>query len=335
MGRKSDELCWYLNRPEVFADFCNGSIYGGKDVIAPYELAEAQHVYSPKRKKGRRYPGRRERDVIKLLCREGHFVKIAVENQDRLNYCMPLRCSEYDLMEIARQVRRIKERRKREGTLKGGVEYLSGIKEGDRVIPVVTVVFYHGEGKWTTGRRLRDMLDMGGMDEELKNLMADYRMNVVCLEELEETHFKTGLRDLIGLMKRKGNREEFKKYCEENAERLQHMDAETYDVICAMLDIASLFPQKDDMQDGEREEYDMCVAIREMVREGKMQGIEIGEKRGEERGEKRGEKRGRKLGEKRLGLLMERLLQDGRQEDALRASRYASARKKLYLEYEI
>ncbi len=323
MGRKNNELCWYLNKAEIFADFCNGSIYGGRAVIAPQELAEAQKHYSGNRKRweGKRISGSRSRDVIKLLCRKDHFIKIAVENQDRMNYCMPLRCGEYDLLEISRQVRRLREQRKREGTLKGGEEYLSGMKETDRLIPIVTVVFFHGKGKWTAARQLRDMLDMEGMDRELERLMMNYQMNVVCLEDLNEDDFKTGLRELIGLMKRRGDKEEFQKYCEENEERLRHMDADTYDVICTMLDMDSFFQKKEDSCDDEQEEYDMCTAVRELIKDG------------EKIGEKRGEKRGREQGEKRLGLLMEKLIKDGRQEDALRASRYAAARKRLYLEY--
>ncbi len=126
-------------------------------------------------------------------------------------------------------------------------------------------------------------------------------------------------------MKRRGDKEEFQKYCEENEERLRHMDADTYDVICTMLDMDSLFPKNKKLYDDEWEEYDMCTAVRELIKDG--------EKRGREQGRKEGEKRGWEQGEKRLGLLMEKLIKDGRQEDALRASRYAAARKRLYLEY--
>ncbi len=30
MGKKNDELAWYLNRPSVLADFFNGSLYEGR-----------------------------------------------------------------------------------------------------------------------------------------------------------------------------------------------------------------------------------------------------------------------------------------------------------------
>lgn len=71
----------------------------------------------------------------------------------------------------------------------------------------------------------------------------------------------------------------------------------------------------------------MCVAIRELMRDEKRKGIEIGKKWGEKRGEKRGEER--------LGILIERLMNDGRQAEILSASRNVALRRKLYLEYDI
>ncbi len=325
MGRKNRELCWYLGKPEVFADFCNGCIYGGRKVIFPDELAEAQRDYAGKKrgKDGRLHTGERERDVIKLLCRNRHFVKIALENQDKIHYGMPLRCGEYDMMEIGKQARHLREQYRKERTLKGGEEFLSGMKKTDRLIPVVTIVFYHGKGEWRAARQLREMLDMEGMDGELEKLAANYRMNVVCVEELEETRFRTGLRELVGLLKRRGNKEAFWKYCQENGERIGHLDADTYDVICTMLQFPLLSQKKEKCKNKEREDFNMCQALQELVRDG------------EKRGEKWGEKRGEKQGEEKLGDLIVKLLQDGRQEDALRASRYISVRKKLYAEYGI
>lgn len=239
MGRKNRELCWYLGKPEVFADFCNGCIYGGGKVIFSDELAKAQRDYAGKKrgKDGRLHTGERERDVIKLLCRNRHFVKIALENQDKIHYGMPLRCGEYDMMEIGKQARHLREQYRKERTLKGG--------------------------------------------------------------------------------------EEFWKYCQENGERLGHLDADTYDVICTMLQFPLLSQKKEKCKNKEREDFNMCQALQELVRDG------------EKRGEKWGEKRGEKQGEEKLGDLIVKLLQDGRQEDALRASRYISVRKKLYAEYGI
>ena len=203
MGRKNDELAWYLNRPVILSDFFNGCLYSGKRVILPEELAEMQKNYheNMRARNGKVRRTRRERDAAGLLCRKGHFAILAVENQDRPNLCMPLRCLEYDVEDFVRQLRRLKRRYQQEGGLKQGMEYLSGIKAGDRLIPSVTLVFYHGEGEWTAPVALQEMLDMGSMDETLKALHMEYRIRVIRLSDLKEEWFETGLRELIGMMK--------------------------------------------------------------------------------------------------------------------------------------
>lgn len=45
MGKVNDELAWYLQKDEVFADFCNGTLYGGKKAVFPWQLAEIQKFY--------------------------------------------------------------------------------------------------------------------------------------------------------------------------------------------------------------------------------------------------------------------------------------------------
>lgn len=41
MGKVNDALNDYMEDAEVFADFCNGVLYGGKKVITPEKLRKA------------------------------------------------------------------------------------------------------------------------------------------------------------------------------------------------------------------------------------------------------------------------------------------------------
>ncbi len=270
MGKKNNLLNQYLEKAEIFAEFCNAVIYGGQTEIRAQDLAEAQQNYA-RMKRGRDGVLRsrvRERDVIKLLCRTPHFVKIAVENQDSLHFGMPFRCREYDDMEIGAQISEL----------------------------------------------------------ERKHRAA---------KDLQEEHFRTGLRDLIALLKRREDREAMGKYLAENQERLEHLDSELYDLLCVMLNLGSLRRRKEKYYNEETEDYRMCTAFREMMadsrKEGRREGIEIGERRGE----KRGEKRGIALGEQRLSMLIERLNHDNRHEDILRVCADVSVRQQLYLEYSL
>lgn len=317
MGKYARALGEYLSRPDRFADFCNGGLYGGEQVISERDLAEVQKAYNEvmRDRNGRLRTVGRERDAAKLLCKGSHFVLIAVENQARLNYCMPFRCMEYDVMDLAKQLRTLRNHYKRKGGLDSAEEYLSGMKKTDMLIPGVTIVFYHGRGKWEAPKQLCDMLDMDGMDPTLKRLLMNYRMRVICLDELKEKNFRTGLRELFGLMKRRDSKNAMIRYCRQNAERFMHVDEETYDVICSMLNLQELWRKKESCRNDGKEDFCMCKAFDEMVRDG--------------------ERRGERRGEEKLGRLMEKLLQSGRTEEALQASTNMSLRRKLYREYSI
>ena len=317
MGKKNDLLNQYLEKTDVFADLCNAVIYGGKKVILPYQLADMQRNYSRKKcgRDGIPHKVTRSRDAAKLLCRGGHFIKIAFENQDGLNFCMPLRCMEYDGMELSKQLGWIRHRHETDGDLHEGAEYLSGIKEGDRLIPILTIVFYHGKGKWTAARRLLDMLDTAGADGAIRELLPDYRMNVICLEDLDEDCFRTGLHDLVALMKRREDREAFSEYLDANRERLDHLDEELYTLICAMLNLSNLNRCRGKYYNKETGDYRMCTAIREMMQIEKKDGIEIGERR--------------------MGILAQKLTLAGRTDDLLKAVQDDAARSQFYLEFGI
>lgn len=327
MGKVNDVFAWYLGKDEVFADFCNGALYGGKKVIFPWQLADIQKFYREglRNRADRKKNTRRERDVAKLLCREGGFVIIAIENQDGEHLYMPLRCLEYDVEEWQKQLRRMKRKYANKEGLEPGAEFLSGIKRTDRFIPAVTVVLFHGKGKWTTATSLQELMDFTGMDETLKGLLMDHKVRIIHLADLDEENFETGLRELIGMMKRRGNKDAIQAYCRDNAERFENMDDETYDLICTMLNVKSLTAFKGKSRNQERRGVDMCKAFEDWAKEERMIG--------KEQGIKVGEKRGIKLGEERLGELIGRLLKEGRIEDAQKAATAPRTRKRLYQEF--
>lgn len=267
----------------------------------------------------------RERDVAKLLCREGGFVIIAIENQDGEHLFMPLRCLEYDVEEWQKQLRRMKRKYENKKELEPGAEFLSGIKRTDRFIPAVTLVLFHGTGEWTAATSLQELMDCAGMDETLKSLLMDYKLRIINLTDLDENKFETGLRELIGMMKRRGDKEQMQAYCRENAERFENMDDETYDLICTMLHVKALADFKKSSRNQEKRGIDMCKAFDDWAKEERMIGREQGIKVGEKRGEKRGEDH--------LGALIDRLLGEGRIEDARKAAIAPGMRKKLYQEY--
>ena len=215
MGKKNDLLSEYFRRDSVMADLYNGILYHGEQKILPQNLADAQKTYHEPlhSRRGTKRKVRRERDAVRLFCRGKICVLLTVENQDKIDYRMPLRCAEYDVEEYSRQLRRLKRRHRINQDLSTPAEYLSGLCRTDRLIPVVTILLFHGEGEWDGPVQLRDMLHTEGMDETLLSLTGNYRLYIVNLSELEESVFRTGLRELVGLMKRRDDREAMEAYC--------------------------------------------------------------------------------------------------------------------------
>ena len=276
----------------------------------------------------------RERDAIKMFSNRKMMVLLAAEAQNNLHLAMPFRCMEYDTLEYARQLRELK--RENEGQLRGGTEYLSGMKRTDRLIPVITIVLYHGEKPWNAPRKLSEMMELGKLNPALKELFQEYQIHIFSVSELNEELFQTHLRELIGLMKCRRDKEVMQRYCRKHADRISKMDSATYDMVCTMLNLDTLQEKKEEYKNREEQEkYDMCKAMEEWAAESREEGRMIGLAEGEKKGRESGLMEGEKLGEQQLASLIGKLLQTGRQEDLQQALVDADARKRLYREFGI
>lgn len=321
MGRKDSALKSFLNRPSVFEELYNVGVYGGRKVISAKNFAEVQSAYCEtfKNRYGKKRKTVRVRDVVKALWIDGHFVILAVECQAELNYCMPLRCMEYDVEEFTRQVRHLRRRYEEKGGLKKGAEFLSGMKKTDKLVPVFTILLYHGRGKWEAAERLQDMVNLTGLDEEMRLLHPDYQLRIVSLTELDESLFETGLRELIGMMKCSDDKKKMQRFMKKNADRFQNMDDELYDLICTMTGLKKLERTKEKYKNMGRETYDMCIAFEEMMKDSR----------------EKGKREGKREGEERLCALITRLCQENRSAEVLKAAQSVRIRNRLYREYGI
>lgn len=203
MGQKNNVICSYLSDPVVFADFINGSIYCGEKVVLPHQVGDRETVSYTK--EGQRQPAgkpryiERHRDMLKAVCDNGRYVIIGIEAQDKVDYAMPLRCMEYDVLEYKRQLKEL-------GSSKGKPPaescFLSGMAKDEKLTPVTTIVFYHGEDPYDGCASLHDMLELDKENLTYNRYVADYHMNLVRPEDLDETVFETGLYELVGFLKR-------------------------------------------------------------------------------------------------------------------------------------
>ena len=78
MGKKDITLQDFLGDPYIFADLFNGCFFGGEQVIHAEELSLLDSVQCTKDNRGT--PGKRARDIKKLLYCQSPAAVLAVEN---------------------------------------------------------------------------------------------------------------------------------------------------------------------------------------------------------------------------------------------------------------
>ena len=159
---------------DVFADFVNGIMFDGKDVVKEDELVDLSgwsHYKGDDSK--HRF---QDRDVVKLWKKENVIISlIGIENQDIPDEDMVFRVISYDGASYRTQLVE-KERRKR--TKKTNKTVLR-----TDIYPVITFVIYYGEEEWKHETTLHKRLNLGS---ELKHYVSDYSINLIDLKKLSE-----------------------------------------------------------------------------------------------------------------------------------------------------
>ena len=153
-------------------------------------------------------------------------------------------------------------------------------------------------------------------------------MNLIRAEDLDEALFETGLRELVGFLKKQGDKKELMDYIEKNRERIEDIDEDTFYVVRVLMNIPNKFIKKKEKTEGDS---GMCTAMKEWLADERNAGMMEGEKRGEIRGKKIGIKQG----EKRFASLTAALLASERLEDLGRAVSDETFRDSLYQEFAL
>ncbi len=150
------------------------------------------------------------------------------------------------------------------------------MKREDRLLPVITIVFYYGEEQsWDGPLYLHDMLDIPPELEPWAACIQDYRVNLVCSGTVESSHFRTGLREVFELLPLLKDKEGMKEFLKTRREEFMHLDAKRGWLVSKFLNVPAL----KDLKENEKGEVNMCTAIEEMLVEREEQGIEQGEMR--------------------------------------------------------
>ena len=312
MGKKN--IIWndYISKNERFADFINGVIFQGKQLVQPEALITLDSKLWRTDQKKESYQ-EFIRDMVKIWDYQGKKYLFGLEPEESPHLALPVKYMNYESVEYDRQYKETVKHHRNKQDLPSE-EYLSGFAGSDRLMPVITIGIYLGEKPWRGSIRLRNMTKMRELPLELKRMAIfsnDFRVNLLDIHKLKSVDiFQTDLREVFGFLKRQGNKEDLIRYVEEN-EAFRHLQEDAFRVLSCYGGNIKLELHKENYRT--KEGIDMCTALRELEEDAKREGS--------------------RLMNDLMNELNRRLLQDGRTEDLFRSTQDTEYQRQLMDEY--
>ena len=284
MGKGNAAVREWMSNPVRFSDLYNGIVFQGKQVVLPEELepAEGETDILLEDNEQKVQEIHRYRDIVMRWKKGALLVLLACENQEKVHYAMTVRNMLYDSLSYAGQIQQLwKEREKEEKQKMTAPEFLSKWKKDDRLVPVITLVFYYDTEQWDGSTDLHGMLQWGeGNQELLREYVPNYRINLVDAGNLEHLErLQSDLQEILGMLKCRGNKKELLDYMNKRESYFRNVDEETYQVMREFLHSEKMLKENVERIEG-KETVDMCKALDELYNDGIEQGIERGMIRG-------------------------------------------------------
>ena len=244
---------------DVFADIVNVLLFNGKNLIKPEQLNKSNVVSQFKADDGELHE--QERDVAKFWKKGGVYIALyGIENQTKIDKNMPLRVINYD-----------------------GVSYRSQLLNNNSELkyPVVTLVLYFGEKRWSAPRSLLEAICV---PDELKPYVNDYKINLYEISYLTDEQLKMFKSDFGILADFFVNKRRNENYLPKDERKFKHVDA--------MLKIFKAMALEQhyemDFSDIKNGGYSMSGIFERVINMGISEGMEKGMKQGIEKGMEKG-----------------------------------------------
>ena len=250
MARTDEPIKKLFKNKENFADLFNATIFQGEQIIKPDKLVEIstedihiKDISVQKKDTSREVSNDQERNKTEeleitkkyrdlMMLYEDQVLQIVLgcEDQSTVDYSMPMRTMLYDALAYAKQQNDLELRQNAEGKY-----YRRKLTKNEKVLPVLTIVFYYGEKQWDGATHIHDVIQWSNK-LNLKNVVPDYKMNLIWAYGQEDIDkFKSDLQYILYLLKYKQEEDKLEKYIEENDEKLQHMNQDTHNAIVALM----------------------------------------------------------------------------------------------------
>ena len=278
MGKGNAAVKQWLGNPRRFADLFNGIVFQGKQVILPEDLhpatGETDILVSDKNEKAKEV--QRYRDIIMRWEQGAYLVLLACENQENIHYAMTVRNMLYDSLSYVEQIRQSwKCLEAAEKQKVAEAEFLSRFRKEDRLVPVITLVFYYHPDVWDGSQDLYGILRWSedeDKNEILKKYISNYRINLIDAGNVKELErFHTDLQEIFGMLQCRQDKEKLLHYVKSKEQYFRHVDEETYQVLREFLHSETILKQAFEKEKRE-EQVDMCKALEDLYQDGIEQG---------------------------------------------------------------
>ena len=288
MGKGNTAVRLWLSDIERFADLFNAKLYKGRRVILPEDLepidSETDILLTDKEEQTKGV--QRYRDVVMVWKKGVALAVLGCENQAKVHHAMPVRTMVYDGLNYVGQIRQLKKMNEKNHSDKmTDDEFLSGMRRGDKIYPVITLVFYYGKEPWDTNVTLYDMFPKELIQDEkelLQKYVPNYWINLIDAGNVEDPKlFQTDLQEMLGMLKYRNNKADLINYMREHADYFKNVDEDTYHVIGEFLHSEAIMKKEVSRRAG-KGNIDMCKALEDLYNDGVNEGIELGINQGEE-----------------------------------------------------
>ena len=279
MGKSNVALKQFFRNKKRFADLFNGFIFEGTQIIKPKDLEEKDSESSIiiQGKTNSSTGIQKYRDITMLWKKGADLSVLAIENQNKVHYAMPVRTMLYDSLSYADQIRLLWKNREPEENYTQE-EFLSRFRKSDSIFPVISLVFYYGLEPWDASTDLYGMFKQNKLFHSnplLKQYIPNYPLNLIDAGNIESLErFRSDLHLIFGMLKYKDNTNDLKTYVTKHKDYFGNVDVETYQAMGALLHsekkMNTIIPKS--TQGG----INMCKAIDDLYNSGVQEGIEIG-----------------------------------------------------------
>lgn len=280
MGKSDIAVKQLLRNKARFADLFNGTIFQGRQIVKSVDLEEIDSETSVimNDKKNVEKGIQKYRDITMRWKRGAELSILAVENQNKVHYAMPVRMMLYDGLSYTDQIRSLWHNCKSDKKVTEE-EFLSKFRKEDRIYPIIPLVFYYGLNKWDGSTDLYGMFQQSELfrsEEVLKDYVPNYSLNLIDVGNVEDVNlFQTDLQLIFGMLECKEEVNKLRKFVNEHKDYFENVDLETYQAMRELLHSES--KMKAVAKKVKRGEcVDMCKALDDLYNNGVNAGIEKG-----------------------------------------------------------